>query len=47
MKVVAVELEFLQLALQLFGVHAEIEQRGDEHVARDAAKNVEVKRFHE
>ena len=42
MEVVAVELEFFQLAFEFGGVHAEIQQRGDEHVARDAAENVEI-----
>ena len=45
-QVIAVELELLQFALKFFGVHAEVEQRGDEHVAGDAAENVEVKRLH-
>jgi hypothetical protein len=45
MEVVAVELEFLQLAFEFFGVHAKIEQGGDEHVASDAADEVQVKSF--
>ena len=45
-EVIAVELEFLQLAFQLARVHAEVEQRADEHVAADAAEDVEVKSFH-
>ena len=40
------ELELLEFALELPGVHAEIEQRGDKHVAGDAADEVEVKRLH-
>ena len=39
--------QLLQLALELRRVHAQIEQRTDEHVAADAAKDVEVERFHE
>ncbi len=45
-KVIAVELELFQLAFELARVHAEIEQRGDEHVSGDAAEEVEVKGFH-
>ena len=41
-----VELKFLQLARELVWVNAEVEQCADEHVAADAAKDVEVKRFH-
>jgi hypothetical protein len=46
-EMVAVQLEFLQLAFEPAGVHAEVEQRGDEHVAGDAAEEVEIKRLHE
>ena len=46
-QVIAVELQFLQLALQFAGIHAQIQQRADEHVAADAAENVEVKCFHD
>jgi hypothetical protein len=45
-QVIAVELQFLQLALQFAGVHAKVQQRADEHIAADAAENVEVKRSH-
>ena len=45
-QVIAVELELLQLALQPMRVHAQINQRADEHVAADPAENVEIKRFH-
>jgi hypothetical protein len=45
-QVIAAELELFQFALQFGGVHAEVEQGGDEHVAGDAAENVEVKGFH-
>jgi len=45
-QVIAVKLELLEFALQFFGVHTEIKQRGDEHVAGDAAENVEIKDFH-
>ena len=42
----AVEFEFLQLAREFVGVHAEVEQRADEHVAADAAEDVEIESFH-
>ena len=45
-QMIAVELELLQFALQLLRIHAEVEQRGDKHVARDTAKNIEIKGFH-
>ena len=46
MEMPAVELELLQLTFEFGGVHAEIEQRGDKHVAGDAAEEVEIKNFH-
>ena len=45
-EMVAVEFELLQFAFKLVRVHAEVEQRGDEHVAGNAAEKVEVKQFH-
>ena len=45
-QVIAVELELPEFALQPARVHAQINQRADEHVAADAAEDVEVKRFH-
>jgi hypothetical protein len=45
-EVIAAEFQFLQLTFQLAGIRAEVNQRADEHVAADAAENVEVKRFH-
>ena len=45
-EVVAVEFQLLQLALQLAAIRAEVNQRADEHVAADAAENIEIKRFH-
>ena len=45
-KVVAVELEFGEFAFEFARVHAQINQRADEHVATDAAENIKVKRFH-
>jgi len=45
-QMIAVELELLQLTFEFGGVHAEIKQRGDKHVAGDAAEEVEIKNFH-
>jgi hypothetical protein len=42
----AVEFELLDLAREFVRVHAEVEQRADEHIAADAAEDVEVKSFH-
>jgi hypothetical protein len=45
-QVPAVELEFFQLAFELARVHAKVQQRGDKHVAGDAAEKIKVKRLH-
>ena len=45
-KMITAELQLLQLALQLARIRAEVNQRTDEHVAADAAENIEIKRFH-
>ena len=45
-EVITVKFQFLQLALQLARIRAEVNQRADEHVAADAAENIKVKRFH-
>ena len=45
-QMIAVEFELLQLAFKLADVRAEVEQRGDEHVAGDAAEDIEIKDFH-
>jgi hypothetical protein len=45
-KMIAAERQLLQLSLQLAVIRAEINQRADEHVAADAAEDVEIKRFH-
>lgn len=39
-------LEFRQLALQCVQVHAEINQRANQHVPADSAEYIEVKCFH-
>src|SRR5437899_8252527 len=46
MQVVALQLEFAQLPLQLFEVDAQIEHRANEHVAADAAENIQVNSLH-
>ncbi len=45
-EVPAIELELVQLAFELARIHTEIQQRGDEHVAGNAAEQVEVKSLH-
>lgn len=45
-EVVAVELELGEFALQRGGVHAEVEQRADEHITTDAGESVEEQSFH-
>jgi hypothetical protein len=42
MQMVAAKLEFFQFAFESVGVHAQIQQRADEHVACDAADEVEI-----
>ena len=46
MEVVFVQAKLREFALELFEVHAEVEQRADEHVAADAAEDVEVEGLH-
>ena len=41
-QVTAFQPQLLQLLLQLAGLDAQVNQRGDEHVAADAAEQVEV-----
>ena len=45
-EVIAVQLEFFQLPFEFGGVHPQVKECGDEHIAGDAAENVEVKGFH-
>lgn len=47
MEVIAVQLEFLQLAFEPAGYHTQIEQGCDKHVAGDAADKVKIQSFHE
>ena len=42
----AVEFEFFEFVFQRARIDAEINQRAEEHVAADAAENVQIKRFH-
>ncbi len=46
MQVIAFESQFSQLPLQCVSIHAQINQRADEHVATDAAEDVQVQCFH-
>ena len=46
MEMVAIEFELFQLAFQAARVHAEIEQGGNEHIAGNAADEVEIECFH-
>ncbi len=46
MEVIAVELEFAEFVFEFVRVHPQVNQGADEHVAADAAEDVEVKGFH-
>jgi len=41
-QVVIPNLQFRQLALQLFELHAQINQRAEKHVPADAAENIQI-----
>jgi len=43
---VAVEVQLREPIFELAEIHAEIEQRTDEHVSAQAAEHIEVKGFH-
>src|SRR2546427_448761 len=45
-EVITRQTEFRQLPLELVEVESEVEHRADEHVAADAAENVQVKSAH-
>ena len=47
MQMPAVEFQLLQFAFQFMGIDTEVQQCANEHVATDAAENVEVKCFHD
>ena len=46
MQVVAIEIQFAEFATELLGTHAQVDERAEEHVATDAAEDVEVESFH-
>ena len=45
-KMVAFEFQFGQFLLQFMRIDAQIDQRADEHIAADAAEEIEVEGFH-
>jgi len=45
-KVISIQVQLLQFALELVRVHPEVDQRANEHVAADAAKKVQVQGIH-
>ena len=45
-QVVAGEVEFAQLPFEQFKLDAQIQERAQEHVAADAAEQVQIQRFH-
>jgi hypothetical protein len=45
MQVKAFDTEFLKFMLQLVKIHAQVEQSSNQHIAADAAENIEVKGF--
>lgn len=45
-QVVTIQAKFRQFALQLLEINAQVEQRANEHVAADAAENVQIKCLH-
>ena len=45
-EVIAIKLELFQFASEPVRVHAQVNQRADEHVATDATEDIEVKCFH-
>ena len=38
--------KLLQFMFEIVGIQAKIQHRADEHVAADAAENIEIERFH-
>jgi len=45
-QVVTVEIQFLEFMFELMHVHAQVNQRANEHVSADSTENVEVEGFH-
>jgi hypothetical protein len=46
MQAITAKLELFQFELKIPRIHAQINQRAEEHVAADAAEEVKVERFH-
>lgn len=46
MQVPAIELQLFQFGLQAVGIDAKVDERADEHIAADAAEDVEIQGFH-
>ncbi|EEF57096.1 hypothetical protein Cflav_PD6508 [Pedosphaera parvula Ellin514] len=46
MKMISIKTQFLQFMLQPMLIHTQIDQRTDQHVATDAAENVQIQSFH-
>jgi hypothetical protein len=46
MQVVIIQLELRQFPLEFPGIHTQIDQGANEHVAADAAEDVEIESFH-
>ena len=45
-QMIAIELQLPQLAFQFMRIHAQVDECRNEHIAGDAAKDIQVKRFH-
>ena len=45
-QVVFEKMQLRQFVFELFERHAQVQQRADEHVAADAAEDIEIKTFH-
>ena len=45
-QMIAFERQLFQFARQLIGIHAEIDQCADEHIAADAAENIQIQGLH-
>jgi len=44
--VILIQAQFLELVFKPMAIHAQIQQRSDEHIAADAAKDIEIQSFH-
>ena len=45
-QVIAFERQLFQFARQLIGIYAQIDQCADEHIAADAAENIQIQGLH-